>query len=247
MLAVLALVAVQSALAPESLLVPVPKDLSTAFARVLRRAPEFAEAPGRVLETEMKGVPPALSAYPAWIVEFRWREKGATRVGSVMLTDVPAAAVLRGGSEEDVRVDVRDGRWGASLLLEDQTYPQWLDSLERARRSAVQSGALDDLRRVVRAQEDFKDAHGGYADESALAPSLRAQPNAYERTFHAGSAKGGGPRRLLAAWAVTYSPTNEGLRAYCADSSGAVCATVADQRMPPLVGAACPKECPAWP
>jgi hypothetical protein len=163
-----------------------------------------------------------------------------------MLTDVPAAAAFRGTSEGDIRFDARDGAWGASFLLEDQAYPQWQESLTRARRSVVQSVALGDLRRVVELQGEFKEAHGGYADEKALAPSLPAQPNAYERTFHAGPAKVGGTKGLLSAWAVTYAPTDEGLRAYCADSSGAVCATAEGQPMPPLTGAACPKACPPW-
>lgn len=149
-----------------------------------------------------------------------------------------------------------------------------IPSLLRARVSANEASAVGDVRTVISAQVSYSSANGGNYDtlECLVSPQqcipdypagrpYFLQPEfvqssvrqGYQRTLHAGPAPFNlDPTRVsrssmtaFAYVAVPIAPNRTGIRAFCGDSTGAICYT-ADGRMPPIVGGECPPpdDCP---
>jgi len=125
-----------------------------------------------------------------------------------------------------------------------------IPSFLRARVSANESVTIGDLRAVVAAEAVYQGANGGlfdtleclgapgrcipgYTGPSFLDPGLAVpSKSGYQRTFHPGPAaaegrEGVSPSSLesYAFVAVPLTPRTTGMRAFCADSSGRICAT----------------------
>jgi Domain of unknown function (DUF4190) len=125
-----------------------------------------------------------------------------------------------------------------------------IPSLLRARVSANEAAAIGEVRTVAAAEAAYQSANGGYFDTlsclagpsrcipahagpSLLEPSAsRLEPrHGYEPWFHAGpGAPSGGPRvspSSLTAFAyglVPVAPGRTGVRSFCTDATGRVCA-----------------------
>ena len=263
-LALLALAAAQDGAVDMPPPRPIPADLAAPFAGAIRRNQAFAAATGRTVESATQGFVMPRSTYPAWVVEFHWREKGALRPGVAFLVDVPAARKLTssGRSIPDASLE---GPWAAIAVFEDQTLAMWSEDLERQRRANNESMTASDVRMIISSEEGFRSTSGSYGDLRCLSlpasclprpkdPLLpldvaytQAERNGYRRTFHPGAPVQGKENEtgLIATWAYTAVPMDPkfGRRAFCGDSArGDVCA-VEGATMPPLVGGACPKSC----
>lgn len=144
-----------------------------------------------------------------------------------------------------------------------------IPSLLRARVSANESVAIGSLRTIVSAEESYRSANGGYADEleclveptqcipgyPAVSPSfldsslLAEHRSGYEYVFVPGSPappevvqEGQVSETSMESWAlvaVPLQPGQSGIRAFCADMSGALCVT-ADGNAPDVSSGACP-------
>jgi type IV pilus assembly protein PilA len=145
-----------------------------------------------------------------------------------------------------------------------------IPSLLRARVSANEAATIGDIRTVISAEAAYQGASGGYygpleclpapadcipgyAGPTFLDPALASATvkSGYRRTFVAGPAAAvtiGGPPtppRSLESFAYVAVPENRGqtgVRGFCGDSSGRICATT-DGSAPEVVDGACDPEC----
>jgi type IV pilus assembly protein PilA len=139
-----------------------------------------------------------------------------------------------------------------------------IPSLLRARVSANESATLGDIRTVIMAEAAYQSANKGFYDSPAcladparcipdyrgptfLDPALAALPakSGYERTFHPqpppGDLPPGASRSGLVSFAIVAVPVavdKTGVRGFCGDSSGRICATN-DGSAPPVVDGVC--------
>jgi len=128
--------------------------------------------------------------------------------------------------------------------------------------SRNEPATLGDIRTVIETQKAYKELNGGlYGTLECLAqPSAcvagypptgpvfldstlaSGQPKSgYERRFIAGPPPANGQRRSMTSYAYVAVPTHPrltGTRAFCGDSSGALCVTV-DGQVPPVVTGRC--------
>jgi len=143
-----------------------------------------------------------------------------------------------------------------------------IPSLLRARVSANEFAAIGDLRSMVSAQATYASVNGGHYDT----PACLAQPDAciprypatgptflqvqsdtrrgYVFRFVPGPpaavAPGSASPSSLSGWAYVaepMTPNQTGVRAFCADESGMICAEL-DGRMGDVSGGHCPVDCP---
>ncbi len=143
-----------------------------------------------------------------------------------------------------------------------------IPSLLRARVSANESAAIGDIRTLISAQAAYQSANNGYYDTLAcltaptgclpgfpaggptfLAPTLAAEvKSGYRRTFHAGPSavdtSGASPSSITAYAYVAEpaEPGRTGVRIFCGDSTGRVCAAAAGTVVTPAAGL-CPEIC----
>ena len=146
-----------------------------------------------------------------------------------------------------------------------------IPSLLRARVSANESATIGDVRTVISAQAAYQSSNAGFYDSlECLAAPSRCIPSypasgptflgseltlpvktGYRRSFHAGppadSDRVGATssRSSLTSYAYVAEPATfgqTGVRAFCGDATGVVCATP-DGRMPEIAGGRCPSDC----
>jgi type IV pilus assembly protein PilA len=139
-----------------------------------------------------------------------------------------------------------------------------IPSLLRARVSANEAVARNNLRRIISAEAAYQGANSGYYDVPAclyapatclgaevprfLDPQIvvfDAPKSGYVLRFHAGetvAAPGASPSSVN-AFAVTAEPvsTQTGVRAFCADASGVVCVMTEGEHVP--TAGQCPQSC----
>jgi type IV pilus assembly protein PilA len=134
-----------------------------------------------------------------------------------------------------------------------------IPSLLRARVSANETAAIADVRTIQSAEEAYQNASGSYGSlECLVTPSgcirgyagptfLASQAaertrSGYHRIFHEGPTLPGAPGP--STWAVVAVPVTRnrtGTRAFCADSTGRVCATL--EGTPSVAGGTCSDPC----
>ena len=144
-----------------------------------------------------------------------------------------------------------------------------IPSLLRARVSANEAQSIGDIRSVLSAEATYASTNGGYYDTldclvspTSCIPNYPTQAPAflssdlttttkggYERIFYPGPvAQSDGtisPSSIssFAYVSVPIEPGVTGVRAFCGDSTGVVCA-MADGTMPEIVDGVCPETCP---
>lgn len=243
---------------------PVAAELARTFAGAIRRTAAFGPATGREVQPAMQGFTAPEMPFPAWFVEFQWKEKGSLRPGFAMFFDIVAAEKVDPGLKKVPRALI-EGQWFAAQVTEGQTFAAWAEDTQVQRRDNNESMTQGDLRMVITAEAVFMSESGGSYGEigclrepASCLPGSKAEvllksdwgpadEHGYRRTFHAGPAAKGkaGQTGLIAGWAYTAVPLDPkfGRRAFCADSIvNDVCA-VAGATMPALVGGRCPKGC----
>ncbi|HET7746411.1 MAG TPA: hypothetical protein VFM29_03865 [Vicinamibacteria bacterium] len=240
--------------------VPVAAPRAAEFAAVLRRAPAFAATTGRAIDPAMTGLANPDLGDAFWIVEFSYTEKGVSKPGVAMIIDVAEFAKKQPGAEKEITV--RDGRWGLGGLFEDTTFAGWIAKMQDARRAANEAAAIGDIRTVLSAEFAYSASAGGFGDPACLASPANCIPGykglsflmdgwspvgdryGFRRTFHAGPKAAAKTRATptLDTFAITAVPLVPGMRAFCGDSTGSVCA-IADGTMPAITAGACPATC----
>jgi len=125
-----------------------------------------------------------------------------------------------------------------------------------------EAAAVRDVRSVLGAEKEYRTASGGdygelrclqrpaeclagYTGKSFLAAGSDAETRAgYRRRFHPGQPAAHHPQGLtsFAYTAVPEDPGRSGVRAFCGDSSGRICAA-ASGHLPSVVDGACPTDC----
>lgn len=220
---------------------------------LLRRAPAFAPASGRTeLAVVRKMVIPGTDD-AGWFVEVSWIEKGTPHTAIVALgrTDV------RGRSPK--AWVARQGRWGVAAVLEDKTWGDLVREATEARTAGLQFSASTRVRMMVAAQKTFAQVTGGFAGDAKCltAPAscgvkgadigflderyLAAESGEYRFTLHVGPPKRQSPA-FFEAYAYTAVPAVAGATAYCADSTGRMCAR-ADGQAPRVENGSCKDPC----
>jgi hypothetical protein len=138
-----------------------------------------------------------------------------------------------------------------------------IPSLLRARVSANEAAAIGDIRTVISAQAAYSMENGNaYGDLRCLAEPKSCRPGyagptfideklaalgdkaGYKRAFFAGRPTRPGAK-AYASFAYTATPVEPGktgVRSFCGDSSGVVCADATGAAIVPAAGA-CPKSC----
>lgn len=140
-----------------------------------------------------------------------------------------------------------------------------IPSLLRARVSANEASTIGDVRTVISAEAAYSVANGGaYAELRCLGDPQSCKPGSkdttyidaalagladksgYKRAFHPGKPTKAGARTYasFAYTAVPVEPGKTGVRSFCGDSSGRVCADAKGAAITPVAGA-CPKTCEA--
>jgi type IV pilus assembly protein PilA len=143
-----------------------------------------------------------------------------------------------------------------------------IPSLLRARIAANESAAIGDVRTVIVAESSYQAINGGYYDRlaclaepghcipgyagSSLLPAelgAAETKNGYRRRFHGGAAASPLPPTVsptsmmsFAYVAVPATKGTTGVRAFCGDATGRVCAGK-DGEMPEALDGACPADC----
>lgn len=144
-----------------------------------------------------------------------------------------------------------------------------IPSLLRARVAANESAAIGDVRTVISAETAYQSTYGSYdtlaclADPASCAPGRSgataflgaelagtSEKNGYRRSFHPGPPAedaGSGSRApsALASFAYVAEPVTRnrtGVRSFCGDATGIVCAQ-ADGTMPEISDGRCPESC----
>jgi type II secretory pathway pseudopilin PulG len=144
-----------------------------------------------------------------------------------------------------------------------------IPSLMRARISANESAIIGDIRTVIMAESAYQSANGGYYDRleclaepatcipayagpTFLGPEMAraATKNGYRRSFHAGAPASPRPATVsptsMMSFAYAGVPDQQGrtgVRAFCGDDTGIVCAR-RDGLMSEVLAGACPSDCP---
>ena len=144
-----------------------------------------------------------------------------------------------------------------------------IPSLLRARVSANEARSIGDIRTVISAEMTYASTNGGFYDTlECMASPTRCIPDyptqspvflgpeftvttkgGYDRIFYAGPAAppdGTLSPSSMSSFAYVSVPTEPGttgIRAFCGDSTGMICAT-ADGTMPEITNGACPEDCP---
>ena len=144
-----------------------------------------------------------------------------------------------------------------------------IPSFLRARVSANESQAIGDIRTVISAEATYASTNGGFYDNieclaspAGCIPDYPTQAPVFLGPEFTAITKGGYDRYLysgpvapsdgtispssmtsFAYVAVPSSPGTTGIRAFCGDSSGAICVT-ADGTMPEITNGYCPETCP---
>jgi len=265
-LAALPLLLLQAA-APAPALQPVSEELRAAFTKALRKSENFAPASGRALERDLKGYSSPDAPFPAWVVEFHWKEKAVLHTGVAMFIDVPEFLKKNGGSEAEVNKELkgREGVWGVATLFEDKNFDQWREMMLQARRSANEAAAVGDIRTMMSAQMAYSYGNGGAYDQvrcllepaQCLAGSKEKafidrsltldEKNGFKRKFYPGAkftGKGAKSTSSIASFAYTAFPSSPemGSRGFCGDDSGQVCFTV-DGLEPRVSAGRCARPC----
>ncbi len=146
-----------------------------------------------------------------------------------------------------------------------------IPSLLRARVAANEASAIGDTRSVISAEAAYQYANAGHYDTlECLAAPVGCIPNypatgpkfvgpefiapvkaGYRRSFHAGPAASGSgagtsfSRSSIESFAYVAepeAPNRTGVRSFCGDASGMVCA-VMNGPMPEIVAGSCPSGC----
>jgi hypothetical protein len=147
-----------------------------------------------------------------------------------------------------------------------------LPNLMASRMSANEAAAIGDIRTVIMAEVEYSKANGELYDTlECLAAPARCIPGfeatrpgflapelatarvkmGYTRTFHAGPApEGGRPKGVSPTSMTSYayvalpaSPLSSGVRSFCGDVTGRLCANT-DGSTPVVVGGQCAPSCP---
>jgi hypothetical protein len=143
-----------------------------------------------------------------------------------------------------------------------------IPALLRARISANEAAALADVRAVVAAEAAYESTYGAYDRPACLADPASCAPGrsgatplldrdlatveikaGYRRSFRPGpraAQAGAGSRSPSAVMAFAYvaepvTPNRTGMRSFCGDSSGTICAVLGE--MPPISDDRCPESC----
>lgn len=140
-----------------------------------------------------------------------------------------------------------------------------IPSLLRARVSSNEAVAMGDIRTVISAEAAYESTYGSYGTLACLAepascapgrggaPSLLAPELAtttikagYSRRFHPGPAlEGAASSDAFTSYAYVAEPLTRnrtGVRAFCGDATGVVCARI-DGTMPEIHDGLCPDSC----
>jgi len=266
LLAALPLLLIQAAALPPTLQ-PVPEALRVTFTNALRKSAAFAPATGRVLDRELKGFSTPEAPFPAWVVEFHWKEKTVNHTGVAMLIDIPAFVKTNGASESEIAKELkaREGVWGLATIFEDRTFDQWREQMLQARRSAYEASAIGDIRTMMSAQMAYSYGNGGAYDElrclleppKCLAGSKEQafidrgltldEKGGFRRKFYPGppfKEKGVKSASSIASFAYTAFPASPetGTRGFCGDASGEICFTP-DGSEPKVAAGRCARPC----